>query len=146
MKGLVFFLIIGAALAQTAPQEDLARVEAEPNPERRAHAALDNATEALKAARDAYAKGDDADATARLDELERSVELADNALKQTGKNPSRSPKHFKLAELRTRELLRKLESFRDQMSVADRAGAERVMETVQKIHDAWLDGIMGKKK
>jgi len=32
------------------------------------------------------------------------------------------------------------------MSVADRPALERVIATVQKIHDALLEGIMGKKK
>ncbi|HLN01904.1 MAG TPA: hypothetical protein VK335_21620 [Bryobacteraceae bacterium] len=147
MRLTVFLLAIGTAVGQPAPpDDDLARVEAEPNLEKRAHAALDNADDALRQAREAYAKGDDGAATARLDEVQRSVELADSALKQTGKNPSRSPKHFKQAEMRTRDLLRKLDGFRDQMSVVDRASAERVVEAVQKIHDAWLDGIMGKKK
>jgi hypothetical protein len=148
MKITLFLLAISAALAQPAPPADdeLARVEAEPNLEKRAHAALDNADDALRRAREAYAKGDDGAANARLDEIQKSVELADSALKQTGKNPSRSPKHFKQAEMRTRDLLRRLDGFRDQMSVADRTSAERVVEAVQKIHDAWLDGIMGKKK
>jgi hypothetical protein len=148
MNITLFLLAIGTALAQPAPpaDEELARVEAEPNLEKRAHAALDNADDALRRAREAYAKGDDGAANARLDEIQKSVELADSALKQTGKNPSRSPKHFKQAEMRTRDLLRRLDGFRDQMSVADRASAERVVEAVQKIHDAWLDGIMGKKK
>lgn len=148
MRFAMLLLAMGAALGQTAatPDEDLARVGAEPNLEKRAHAALENAEEALKQAREAYAKGDDAAATARLEEVERSVELAASALEQTGKNPSRSPKHFKQAELSTRGLLRKLDNFRDEMSVADRAVEERVAEAVQKIHDAWLDGIMGKKK
>jgi len=128
------------------PAENLARLQAEPNLEKRAHAALDNAEEALKQARDAYTGGDNAAAESRLEEVGQSVELADNTLKQTGKNPSRSPKHFKYAELRTRGLLRKLDGFRDDMSVADRPGLDRVIATVQKIHDAWLEGIMGKKK
>jgi len=67
------------------------------------------------------------------------------SLNQTGKNPSRSPKHFKYAELKTRELLRKLDGFRDEMSVADRPAVDRVIGTVQKIHDALLEGVMGKK-
>jgi len=148
MKFTVWLLVIGTALAQPAapPAADLARVEAEPNLEKRAHAALDNAEDALRLAREAYGNGEDAAAAERLEEVQRSVEMADSALKQTGKNPSRSPKHFKQAEMRSRDLLRKLDSFREQMSVADRAAAERVMEAVQKIHDAWLDGIMGKKK
>lgn len=148
MRIALFLLAIGTALGQPAPTagDELSRIEAEPNLEKRAHAALDNADDALRRAREAYTKGDDAGANARLDEVEKSVELADTALKQTGKNPSRSPKHFKQAEMRTRDLLRRLDGFRDQMSVADRAAAERVVDAVQKIHDAWLDGIMGKKK
>ena len=128
------------------PADDLAHVQAEPRADKRAHAALDNADEALKEARDAYAKGDNDAASARLEEVEQSVELADNSLKQTGKNPSRSPKHFKYAELKTRDLLRKLNGFRDQMSVADRPALDRVIGAVQNIHDALLDGIMGKNK
>jgi len=148
MRLALFLMAIGTALAQPAPpaEDELSRVEAEPNLEKRAHAALDNADDALRRAREAYTKGDDATTNARLDEVEKSVELADTALKQTGKNPSRSPKHFKQAEMRSRDLLRRLDGFRDQMSVSDRAAAERVVEVVQKIHDAWLDGIMGKKK
>jgi len=148
MRLALFLMVIGTAFGQPAPPADgeLARVEAEPNLEKRAHAALDNADDALRRAREAYTRGDDAGTTARLDEVEKSVELADTALKQTGKNPSRSPKHFKQAEMRTRDLLRRLDGFRDQMSVSDRAPAERVVDAIQKIHDAWLDGIMGKKK
>ena len=148
MRFAALLLAIGAAIGQQAPpsDDDLARLEAEPNPEKRAHAALDNAEDALRLAREAYGNGEDAAATERLEEVQRSVEMADSALKQTGKNPSRSPKHFKQAEMRSRDLLRKLDSFREQMSVADRAAAERVMEAVQKIHDAWQDGIMGKKR
>jgi hypothetical protein len=148
MKAAIFLFTAWALLGQPAgtPEEDLARVQSEPNLEKRAHFALDNAYEALKQAREDYAKGDDTAAKSRLEEIQRSVELADISLKQTGKNPSRSPKHFKTAELRTGDLLRKLDGFREQMSVADRKVADDVASAVQKIHDAWLEGIMGKKK
>ncbi len=147
MKLAILFLAPLLAAAQKssgAPADDLARLQSEPNLEKRARAALNNAEEALKQAREAYKNGDTAES--RLEEVEQSVALADSTLKQTGKNPSRSPKHFKYAELRTRDLLRKLDGFRDDMSVADRPALERVIATVQKIHDALLEGIMGKKK
>jgi hypothetical protein len=149
MKLAILFLAPLLAAGQKsseAPADDLARLQSEPNLEKRAHAALNNAEEALKQARDAYTSGDTAAAESRLEEVEQSVELADSTLKQTGKNPSRSPKHFKYAELRTRDLLRKLDGFRDDMSVADRPVVERVIAAVQKIHDELLEGIMGKKK
>lgn len=148
MKLATVLFAAWAVFGQVAgtPEENLARVQSEPNLEKRAHLALDNAEDALKQAREDYAKGDDTATNHRLEEVQRSVELADSSLKQTGKNPSRSPKQFKQAELRTRDLLRKLDGFREQMSVADRKMADDVTSTVQKIHDAWLEGIMGKKK
>lgn len=141
---LLPMMVTGAP--EGTPADDLARIQAEPHPDKRAHMALDNADDALKQARDTYDKGDNEAMAARLQEVERSVELAEGSLKQTGKNPSRSPKHFKYAELKTRDLLRKLEAFREGMSVADRPAMDRVIGTVQKVHDALLDGIMGKNK
>jgi len=148
MKLATLFLwpLMVAGTPEGTPEDDLARVEAEPHPDKRAHMALDNADDALKQAREAYDKGDNEAMAARLQEAERSVELADSSLKETGKNPSRSPKHFKYAELKTRDLLRKLNGFREAMSVTDRPPLEHVIGTVQKIHDALLDGIMGKNK
>lgn len=148
MKFAIFLFAACVLLGQApgTPEEDLSRVQSEPNLEKRAHLALNNAEEAFKQARDEYTKGDDAAVKSRLEETQRSVEVADTSLKQTGKNPSRSPKHFKEAELRTRELLRRLDGFREQMSVADRKLLDDVESSVQRIHDAWLEGIMGKKK
>ncbi|HKW97167.1 MAG TPA: hypothetical protein VJN43_05495 [Bryobacteraceae bacterium] len=151
MKFAFALLLIALPLAAAeqpagSPAEDLARIQTETNLEKRARAALDNADDALKRARDAYQKGDSTEANARLSEIEQSVVLADESLKATHKNPSRSPKHFKQAEMRTRELLRKLDGFRDEMSVTDRPALDRVASAVQKIHDALLDGIMGGKK
>jgi monoamine oxidase len=148
MKLAAFLLLplMVAGAPEGTPADDLARVQAEPRPDKRAHMALDNADDALKQARDTYDKGDNEAMVGRLQEVEHSVELAESSLKQTGKNPNRSPKHFKYAELKTRDLLRKLESFREGMSVADRPALDRVIGTVQKIHDALLDGIMGKNK
>jgi len=145
---IVLLAAVTAAAEKPAgnPSDDLARVQAEPRPDKRAHAALDNADDALKEAREAYAKGDNAETNARLEEVQQSVELADLSLKATGKNPSRSPKHFKEAELKTRNILRKLDGFREQMSVVDRPALEKVMVVVQKVHDELLDGIMGKRK
>jgi hypothetical protein len=148
MKFAILLLASWLVSSQTAakPEDELARIQNEPNPERRARAALDYAEEALKQAHDAYDRGDDTATSARLEQVQQSVQLADSSLKQSGKNPSRSPKHFKAAELRTRDLLRRLEGFREQMSVADRPVIDRVMAVVQKVHDALLEGIMGKKK
>src|SRR6266516_3692564 len=88
---------------------DLAAVKSEVNLEKRSDRALDNANLALDAARDAYTKGDFDESQAQLDEVGESVDLAYESLSKTGKDPRRDPKWFKRAEMRTRELLRRLE-------------------------------------
>src|SRR5437899_3290815 len=99
---------------------DLAQVRAEPNLEKRSRAALDLAERSLKASRQAYAAGDMAQAAALLDEVEQSVDLAETSLKETHKDPIKSPKHFKYAEIKTVDLLRKLEAYSQDISVDDR--------------------------
>ncbi len=139
-------LLCACALALPL-RADLASAKAERKPEKRAEKALDNAQDAFNHAQNAYMqKGDLNQTTAFLDELMESVQLAYDSLVETGKNPSKSPRHFKKAEIKTRELLRKLADFRDQMSALDRDGIDKIRTSIQKIHDDLLAGIMGDKK
>ena len=126
---------------------DLAQVQAEPNLEKRSHAALELAERSLKASRQAYTAGDMQQAAALLDEMEQCVDLAETSLKGTGKDPIKSPKHFKYAEIKTVDLLRKIEAYSQDMSVLDRPMVEKAKEKVQEVHDRLLHGIMtGKRK
>jgi hypothetical protein len=126
---------------------DLNTIKAEPNLEKRAAKALSNAHAAFESALDAYlAKADMKETAAALDELTASVELAYTSLRETRKNPSSRPKHFKRAEIQTRELLRRLGDFREQMAVDDREAADNARDALQKIHEDLLEGIMGGKK
>ena len=126
---------------------DLAQVRAEPNLEKRSRAALDLAEKSLRASRQAYADGDLEKTAALLDEMEQSVDLAETSLKETHKDPIKSPKHFKYAEIKTVDLLRKLEAYSQDMSVLDRPMVEKAKEKVQEVHDRLLHGIMtGKRK
>ncbi len=139
-------LICACALALPL-HADLASAKAESKPDKRAAKALDNAQSAFKHAQDVYVeKGDVKQTYAYLDEVMESVQLAYDSLVATGKNPSKSPKNFKKAEITTRELLRKLTDFREQMSALDRDGIDKIRSTIQKIHDDLLSGIMGEKK
>src|SRR5579862_9181697 len=107
---------------------DLASVKSEPNLEKRSDRAIDNANQALDAARDAYNRGEYDHSQAQLEEVGASVDLAWDSLAQTGKDPRRSPRFFKRAEMRTRELLRRLEGLRDTMSFADREALDKIRE------------------
>ena len=126
---------------------DLAQVRAEPNLEKRSRAALDLAEKSLRASRQAYADGDMEKTAALLDEMEQSVDLAETSLKETHKDPIKSPKHFKYAEIKTVDLLRKIDAFWQDMSVLDRPIVEKAKQKVQEAHDRLLHGIMmGKKR
>jgi hypothetical protein len=125
---------------------DLKRAMAEPNLEKRSGLAMENAAAALKAAREAYDKND-SDLTAKdLAEIQESVDLAYDSLVQSGKNP-RNSSWCKKAEISTRDLSRRLESFQEQMSYTDRPMLDAVKAGVQKVHDDLLMSVMeGRKK
>ncbi len=139
-------LAVSLALAGSL-RADLKRAKAEPNLEKRSKLALDNALAAYQAARAAYDKGDNDQVAACVAEIQESVELAYASLQETGKDPRRSPKWFKRAEIDTRDLLRKLDAFQQEMGFSERPMLDKVKASVQKIHDDLLLGLMeGKRK
>ena len=124
---------------------NLASVRNEPNLEKRSELALDNANTALDQAREAYQAGDGKQVEAALGEVAESVTLAYQSLDETGKDAHRS-RFFKRAELRTRELVRRIEGLREAASFEDRSQFERVRDKVADVHDNLLKRIMGKRK
>ncbi len=141
-------VVLAAGLVFAAPLcADLTKARAERNLEKRSKLALDNAAAAYQAARAAYDKSDGTALAAAISEIEESVDLAYTSLKDTGKDPRRSPKWFKRAEIDTRDLLRKLDGFQQEMSFSERSSLDKVKARVQQVHDDLLVGLMeGKKK
>jgi hypothetical protein len=137
-----------AAACLAAPlYADLQPAKAEPNLEKRSMLALENASQALKNAREAYDKGDNAQVETLAKEIRESVDLAEESLRETGKNPRKSPKWFKRAESATRDLMRRLDSFQQEMSADDRPLLDGVKEKVQQVHEDLLLGVLeGKPK
>lgn len=125
---------------------DLTGVKSEPNLEKRSERALDYANTALDAARDAYGRGEFDACQTQLDEVGASVDVAYEALTQTGKDPGRNPRAFKRAEMRTRELLRRIEGLLQTVSYSDREAVQKIHERVSMVHDHLLEGIMSKRK
>jgi hypothetical protein len=138
-RSAVLLLLVAALVPLRASLE---QAKAESNLEKRAMLALDNASEALTQAREAYGKGDNKQVAALASEINESVDLADASLRDTGKNPRKRPKWFKRAEGSTRELLRRLESFQQSMSVDDRPMMDAVKSKVQQVHDSLLLGVL----
>jgi hypothetical protein len=143
-------LLLAASLAllfTPVSRADLKRALAEPDLEKRSKLSLDNAVAAYQAARDAYRKGDAQQAQASIDEVEQSVDLAYQSLNDTGKNPRKSPRWFKNAELATRDLSRRIAGFQEEMSYTDRPMLDKLKARVQQVHDDLLLGLMeGRKK
>ena len=147
MRAMLRKAAVWAVLAAGIPiaSADLVTVRAEPNLERRSRLALEHADKTLDAARQSYREGDWAKAQAGLEEVRQAAELALESLLESGKDAAKGSKYFKSAEIRTRELVRKLEAFRQQVSYDEQPPVEKVKAVVQKVHDDILDGIMGKK-
>ncbi len=126
---------------------DLARARAEPNLEKRARLALAESDAALEAARADYQQGYADKVAADAAQIVAAVDLAYLSLDQTGKNPRKSPRWFKYAEIQTRELLRKLDTLQHDMSYSDRPLLDITKAEVQRVHDKLLMGLMeGKPK
>jgi hypothetical protein len=138
-------LMLGCAWAGPL-RADLKTALAEPNLGKRSKLALDNAAVALKAAREAYGRGDNQAAAAAAGEIQQSVDLAYDSLMKTGKNPRNNPRWFKPAEIATRDLSKKLDSFQRDMDYADRPLLDQVKARVQQVHDALLLGLMEGKR
>jgi len=146
MRYLPAVLILGCAWAGCL-RADLKPALAQSNLGKRSKLALDNATAALKSAREAYGRGDSEKVAAAAAEIEQSVDLAYDSLGKTGKNPRNSPRWFKPAEITTRDLSKKLDTFQRDMDFADRSLLDKVKARVQQVHEELLLGLMeGKRK
>lgn len=121
---------------------DLAAVKAEPNLEKRSEKALVYAGELLTAMRAELDRNDVEKIKDQLLEFEAAVDLSVDSLKATGKNARRSPKYFKRAELRLRELQRRLTTFRQDMSFDDRPVLDRVTAHVAKKIDDLVEATL----
>jgi hypothetical protein len=132
-------------LAQPAPTS-LSQLRAESNPEHRARQAVEFAAVSERNAESAYSRGDMDAVRANLETMEKAVEIARDAFAQTGKTPQRHAGLYKAAELRTEEILVRLGDLEKRMDADERSVVEGPRAKVQQIHDAWFEGIMGKKR
>ena len=125
---------------------DLESIRQEANLERRSERAMDNASAALDVARAAYTAGKQEDLRKSIEEVAASADLAYDSLNESGKDARRSPKFFKKAELSARQLLRRIDGFKDSMSFDERPIIERARERVNSVHEELIRMIMAPKK
>ena len=145
-RTILLLLALGLVSAASLPA-DLRAALAEHDLGKRSKLALDNAGSALKAAREAYQKDDNPALAAAALEIEESVSLAWDSLESTGKNPRKSPRWFKQAEIETRNLLKKLDTLQHDFGFEDRPVLDKAKARLQQVHDDLLRGVMeGKGK
>jgi hypothetical protein len=137
--------IILLLFAQAAPAS-LDQIRAEPNLEHRAHLAIEFGATAERSAEAAYSKGDMAGVETELKTMAAAIELAQKSLQQTGKSAMRHPGPFKFGELRTEDMLVRLNDLDKKMEPDERQVLEAPRAKVQEIHDHWFDELMSKKK
>lgn len=136
-------LLLLAFLAAAPP--DLDSIRKEPKFEKRADLAIDFAERLAGQLSKMYDTAEWSEVQKRLEEVAQAAELSLAALRDSGKNARKSPKHFKRSELKSRSILRRLESFHTQVNFDDRAPVEAVIARVRKVQEALLHEIMGVK-
>ena len=124
----------------------LDQVRADPSPGHRANAAIDYAVMAERAAEFAGGRGDYIQFAVEIKNLVEAMELARDSFTAAGKTPLRQPASFKGAEMRSHEILHRLADLRQKMDDDDRPLIDGPIMKIEEIHDAWFDGIMGRKK
>ncbi len=145
MKVLTLLLAV-FALWGGQPPAGLDAVRTEPRADKRYEKALDFASEQITVARKDYRDGRIEQFRQCVENVGEAVKVCDQTLRGTGKNPSKSPKHFKRAEMRMREIIRRLTGLEGDVSVEDRGVIAKVKTSVQEIHDNLLFDIMGRRK
>jgi hypothetical protein len=106
-------------------------VQKEPIPEKRYQLALDVA---IKASTDK-----------NYNLAAEATEFALKSLEDMGKPPYKNGGNYKKAELRTREILRRIDALIKEASIDDRPAVEAAHARINAVHEKVLEGVMSKK-
>ena len=139
-------LLLLLPMAATLLSADFQAAMKEPNLERRSERLLENADAAMDEARRAYDAADNKGFDTALKEVGDSAEASFQALRDTGKSGRKHPKYFKKAELKTRELSKRLDTFEKDVSMDHRPTVLAVKHRVDELNDKLVMEIMTKKK
>ena len=129
-----------------AAESGLETIKAEVNLERRSELALAYAGEVLTKLRPGLETKEWAAIAPEIEEFRAAVDLSFAALKATGKNARKNPKYFKRAELKLRELSRRLRGLQVLAAVDDRPKMDEVIAYVDKLQDELVEMTMGVRK
>jgi hypothetical protein len=125
--------------------EDVSAIRKEPVPERRFERAILQMELSMKEAQDLFKQGaEPARLQAKIEEIGACGDLSLEALRDTGKKPGKLTKQYKRGEVKTRETLRKMESFVAALGFDERPPAEKIKIRLQVVQEEYLLGVMSK--
>lgn len=125
---------------------DIEAVRNEPNLERRAELALENANGAIDKAKQFAADAQFDKLHLAVVEVQESVELCHESLAATGKDPRKNTRQFKKVEMRIHQLTRRLRGFAGEVSIEDKPVIEKAANRLDEINDEIVTGIFTKRK
>jgi multidrug resistance efflux pump len=139
--GRILALLVSCPLFLVA---DLKEIQKEPSLERRFELALAQAETSLKEAKALLPGGEIKQLEEALDEAASAAELSLQALRETGKRPSKLSKQYKRGELKTRQYIRQLEDLEKALGLQERPLAAKAKDRVTITHEEYLLGVMSK--
>jgi hypothetical protein len=116
-----------------------------PDAEKRYMAAFEAAHKAIDASRTATNDAKPEEAKQLLDSAATEVESVLRILESMGKPPYKNSSNYKKAELRTREVLRRIDTLLRDAGFEEREILKSAHERVTAVHEKLLEGVMSKK-
>jgi hypothetical protein len=141
-SGLLALSLAAWAAAGDDQAQIKAKAQAEKDPIKRAQLEIRLAQFRLDGAQKAYEEGMHDKGLAELKEMMALVQDAHNRMFETGRNPRKKPKGFKEAEIKFREMTRRLKDLRLSIPVDDRDPLDGMIAKISKMQERLLKGLM----
>jgi hypothetical protein len=141
-SGLLALFLAAWAAAGDDQARIKAKAQAEKDPIKRAQLEIRLAQFRLDGAQKAYEEGMPDKGLAELKEMMALVQDAHNRMFETGRNPRKKPKGFKEAEIKFREMTRRLKDLRLSIPVDDRDPLDSMIAKIGKMQERLLKGLM----
>lgn len=142
-RTILFLCLPGTLLA--AGSDELDAIKKLPSHDKRQERALDLMEASFRHAQDALRENAAPEKIqALLNDTAEAAEYSLAALRETGKKPGKMTKQYKRGDLKTRELMRRFDSFINALPYDDRRAAENIKVRLQVVAEEYLIGVMSK--
>jgi hypothetical protein len=135
--GFAWFLLVSSLLLMGQSAAD--DVKNESNPGKRSELSIEAANRTLDEARAAYLGGNATKGDSEMQDVETLADECLSSVEQANKY-----RYWKKAELKVRQLTRRVETLSDDLSYDQRGKAQALRAHLDQIHDKLLAGVMRK--